>query len=107
MALKTITKTKSRFINYADNIVITIEDLVIRTRFYIIDIPSTKIILSFPFFRKARLSFRYPSDKESGPVLAQLWNHQLVRDLIIQINFATHEAKNIFTIKSKNGIGRI
>ena len=107
MALKTITGIKSRFIGYADNIAVTVGDLVVRTRFYIIDIPGTKIILGFPFFRKARLSFRYPSDEEGGPVLAQLWNHRLVRDLVVQTNFATHEAKDISAIKSENGIGRI
>lgn len=107
MALKTITGTKSRFIGYAGNIAVTVGDLVVRTRFYIIDIPGTKIILGFPFFRKARLSFRYPSDEEGGPVLAQLWNHRLVRDLVVQTNFATHEAKDISAIKSENGIGRI
>ena len=57
MALKIIIKIKSRFISYADNIAITVEDLVIRTWFYIIDILGTKIILGFPFFRKARLFF--------------------------------------------------
>jgi len=31
IALKTITKTKFCFINYADNIAITIKDLIIRT----------------------------------------------------------------------------
>ena len=107
MALKTITGTKSRFIGYADNIAVTVGDLVVRTRFYIIDIPATKIILGFPFFRKARLSFRYPSDEEGGPVLAQLWNHRLVRDLVVQTNFATHEAKDISAIKSENRINRI
>ena len=70
MALKIITKTKSRFISYADNIAITVRNLVVRTWFYIINIPGTKIILSFPFFRKAKLSFRYPSDKEGEPILA-------------------------------------
>ena len=57
IALKTIIKTKSHFIGYADNIAIIVGDLVIRTRFYIINILSIKIILSFLFFRKARLFF--------------------------------------------------
>ena len=69
IALKTIIKIKSRFIGYINNIAITIGNLVIRIRFYIINILSTKIILSFPFFRKAKLSFRYPLDKESKSVL--------------------------------------
>ena len=70
MALKIIIKIKSRFISYADNIAITVEDLVIRTWFYIIDILGTKIILGFPFFRKARFSFWYLLDKEGELVLA-------------------------------------
>ena len=70
MTLKIIIETKSHFISYADNIAVTIGDLIIRTWFYIIDILGTKIILSFPFFRKAKLSFRYPSDKEGEPILA-------------------------------------
>ena len=70
IALKIITKTKYCFIGYADNIAITVEDLVIRTWFYIINIPGTKIILGFLFFRKARLFFQYPSNKESRSILA-------------------------------------
>jgi len=50
MTLKIITKTKSRFISYADNIAIIIEDLIICIWFYIINIPNIKIILGFPFF---------------------------------------------------------
>ena len=50
MALKIITKTKSCFISYANNIVIIIGNLIIHTQFYIINISNTKIILSFPFF---------------------------------------------------------
>ena len=70
MALKIIIKTKSRFINYTNNIAIIIRNLVIRIWFYIINILDIKIILGFPFFRKARLSFQYPLDKENEPVLA-------------------------------------
>lgn len=57
IALKIIIKIKSRFINYADNIAIIVENLIVCIWFYIIDIPGTKIILGFSFFRKARFSF--------------------------------------------------
>ena len=57
IALKIITRIKSCFIGYADNIAITIGNLVVRIWFYIINILGIKIILSFLFFRKARLSF--------------------------------------------------
>ena len=70
MALKIIIGIKSCFIGYADNIAVIVGDLVIRTWFYIIDILGIKIILGFPFFRKARLFFRYPLDKESKSILA-------------------------------------
>ena len=63
MALKIITKTKSYFIGYANNIAITIGNLVVCIWFYIIDILGIKIILGFPFFRKARFFFRYLSDE--------------------------------------------
>jgi len=69
MALKIITKIKSRFIGYANNIAVIVGDLIVCIWFYIIDIPNTKIILSFPFFRKARFSFRYLSDKKGELVL--------------------------------------
>jgi hypothetical protein len=77
MALKTITRIKSKFTRYANNITVSVGDLVVRTRFYIIDILGIKIILGFPFFRQVRVSFRYPSDEEGGIVLAQLWNARL------------------------------
>ena len=70
IALKIITKIKSCFISYADNIAITVGDLIIRIQFYIINIPGIKIILSFSFFWKAKLFFRYPSHEKDGPVLA-------------------------------------
>ena len=70
MALKIIIKIKSCFIGYANNIAIIIGNLVVCIWFYIINISGIKIILSFLFFRKAKLFFWYPSDEESEPVLA-------------------------------------
>ena len=69
MALKIITKTKSCFIGYVDNIAITIRNLIVRIWFYIINILSIKIILGFLFFRKAKLFFQYPSDEEGELIL--------------------------------------
>ena len=57
IALKIIIRIKSRFIDYVNNIAITVGNLIVRTRFYIINILGIKIILSFLFFRKVRLSF--------------------------------------------------
>jgi hypothetical protein len=49
MALRTIIGTKSRFVGFSDNIAITIENTVVRTRLYIMDSPRIKVILGFPF----------------------------------------------------------
>jgi len=53
MALRTIIGNKSRFVGFVDNVPVMIRNSVVRTRFYIIDCPGIKIILGFPFFRKA------------------------------------------------------
>jgi hypothetical protein len=49
MALWTITKDKSRFVEFANNIVVTIRNTIIRTRFYIINSSGIKVILRFLF----------------------------------------------------------
>jgi hypothetical protein len=49
MALRTITKDKSRFVRFVDNIVVIIENTIVRTWFYIIDSFRIKVILEFPF----------------------------------------------------------
>jgi fumarate reductase subunit C len=49
MALWTIIKIKSRFVRFLDNVVIIIRNIVVRTRLYIIDSPSIKVVLGFLF----------------------------------------------------------
>jgi len=56
IVLRTIVKNKSRFVRFIDNIIVTIRNTVVRTRFYIIDYSSIKVILRFLFFRKARVT---------------------------------------------------
>lgn len=51
IVFKTIISTKSKFTGYTDNVAVTIRDLMIYIRFYIINIPGTRVILRFPFFR--------------------------------------------------------
>ena len=70
MALKIIIEIKFCFIGYVDNIAVTVKDLIVRIWFYIIDILSIKIILSFLFFWKARFFFQYLLDEEGELVLA-------------------------------------
>src|SRR6266536_4430484 len=47
MALQTIIRNKSRFVGFTDNVLVTIGNTVVRTRFYIIDCPGIKVILGF------------------------------------------------------------
>ena len=74
MALQTITKDKSRFIRFANNIAIIIRNTIIRTWFYIIDSFGIKVILGFLFIQKARVIFRYPRNKEDRLVFALLYD---------------------------------
>jgi hypothetical protein len=49
IALRTIIRTKSRFVGFIDNVTIIIRNTVIKTRFYIIESPRIKVVLGFPF----------------------------------------------------------
>src|SRR6266536_3876069 len=49
MALQTIVRNKSRFIGFANNVLVTISNIVVRTQFYIIDCLGIKVILGFLF----------------------------------------------------------
>ena len=49
IALRTIIRTKSRFIRFIDNITVIIGNTIVKTRFYIIESPRIKVVLRFPF----------------------------------------------------------
>jgi len=49
IALRTIIKTKFKFVGFIDNITIIIKNTIIRTRFYIIKSLRIKVVLRFPF----------------------------------------------------------
>jgi hypothetical protein len=49
IALWTITRDKSRFVGFIDNIAVIIRNTIVRTRFYIIDSSGIKVILGFLF----------------------------------------------------------
>jgi hypothetical protein len=49
IALRTIIRTKSRFVGFIDNVTIIIRNTIIKTRFYIIESPRIKVVLGFPF----------------------------------------------------------
>jgi hypothetical protein len=107
MALKTITGTRSRFLGFADNIPVAVGNCVVHTRFYIMDTPGVKIILGFPFFRKSRLTFRYPSDYDGGKVLADLWDSRSRLITTVKTNDATEEAKDAETLKKQHTVGMV
>ena len=104
MALRTIVRNKSRFVGFADNVPVTIGNTVVRTRFYIMDCPGIKVILGFPFIRKARVTFRYPRDEEDGPVFALLCDPR-TRDITsVKTNTETERARDTFLYKSQTGV---
>ena len=92
MTLRTITGIKSQFVGFTRNVTITIGDLVIRVKFYIIDTPGLKVVLGIPVFRKARITFRYLSDFEGGAVFAQLIDPSTGVITSVRINKETGQA---------------
>jgi hypothetical protein len=71
------------------------------------DTPGVKIILGFPFFRKSRLTFRYPSDYDGGKVLADLWDSRSRLITTVKTNDATEEAKDAETLKKQHTVGMV
>jgi hypothetical protein len=107
MALRTIMGDKSRFVGFADNVPVTIGNSVVRTRFYIMDRPGVKVILGFPFIRKARVTLRYPSDHEDGPVYALFCDPTTGEITSVKTNAETENAKTTEIARAQNGIGMI
>jgi len=86
IVLRTIVKNKSRFVRFIDNIIVTIRNIVVRTRFYIIDCPSVKVIPRFLFFRKVRVTLRYPRNKEDRPVYILFYNPRTREIISVKTN---------------------
>jgi hypothetical protein len=107
MALRTIMGDKSRFVGFADNVPVTIGNSVVRTRFYIMDRPGVKVILGFPFIRKARVTLRYPSDLEDGPVYALFCDPTTGEITSVKTNAETENAKTTEIVRAQNEIGMI
>jgi len=49
IALRTIIKTKFKFVGFIDNVIIIIKNIIVRTRFYIIKSLKIKIVFKFLF----------------------------------------------------------
>ena len=49
IALRTIIRTKFKFVGFIDNVAVIIKNIVVRTRFYIIESPRIKVVLGFLF----------------------------------------------------------
>ena len=107
MALRTIIRTKSKFVGFADNVAVTIGNTVVRTRFYIMESPGIKVVLGFPFIRKARVTFRYPKDEEDGPVFALLCDPRTGVITSVKTNTETEKARESYLYKAQNQSGII
>ena len=107
MALRTIIGTKSRFVGFADNVAVIIGNTVVRTRFYIMESPGIKVVLGFPFIRKARVTFRYLKDEEDGPVFALLCDPRTGVIISVKTNTETEKARESYLYKAQNQSGII
>ena len=107
IALRTIISSKSRFVRFTDNVPVTIRNSVVRTRFYIIDYPRIKIILRFPFFRKARVTFRYLRDDKDRPVFALVYDLRTGEITTVKTNTKTEKVKETLLARSQHTVGMI
>ena len=71
------------------------------------DSPRLKLILRFPFFRKVRVTLRYPKDYKGEPVYAQFINLRTRQITIVRTNNKTEEAKEAILTSRQNTIGLI
>jgi len=100
IALRTIIRTKSRFVGFIDNVAVTIENTVVRTRFYIIESPGIKVVLGFLFIRKAKVIFRYLKDEEDGLVFILLYDLRTGVITSIKTNTETEKARESYLYKA-------
>ena len=66
-----------------------------------------KLILRFLFFRKVRVTLRYPKDYKGGPVYAQFINLRTRQITIVRTNNKIVEAKEAILNSRQNTIGLI
>ena len=99
IGLRTIIGNKSRFVGFTDNVLVTISNTVVRTRFYIMDCPGIKVILGFLFIQKARVTFRHPRDKDR-PVFTLLYDPRTRQITSVKTNTETERARDSFLYRS-------
>ena len=107
ITLRTIIRIKSKFVGFINNVTVTIKNTIVRTRFYIIKSPGIKVVLGFPFIRKARVTFRYPKDEEDGPVFALLCDPRTGVITSVKTNTETEKARESYLYKAQNQSGII
>ena len=102
IALRTIIKTKSRFVGFIDNVVVIIKNTIVRTRFYIIKSLGIKVVLGFLFIRKARVIFRYLKDEEDGLVFILLYDLRTGVITSVKTNTETKKTRESYLYKAQN-----
>jgi hypothetical protein len=100
MALRTIIRTKSRFVGFIDNVAVTIKNTVVRTRFYIIKSPGIKVVLRFLFIQKTKVTFRYLKDEEDGLVFILLYDPRTGVIISVKTNTETEKARESYLYKA-------
>ena len=100
IALRTIIRTKSKFVGFTDNVAVIIKNTIVRTRFYIIESPGIKVVLGFLFIQKAKVIFRYLKDEEDGPVFILLCDLRTRVIISVKTNIKTEKARESYLYKA-------
>jgi hypothetical protein len=107
IALRTIIRIKSKFVGFINNVTVTIKNTVVRTRFYIIESLRIKVVLRFPFIRKAKVIFRYLKNEEDGLVFILLCDLKTRVITSIKTNTEIKKARENYLYKAQNQSGII
>jgi len=102
IALRTIIRTKSKFVGFIDNVTVIIGNIIVRTRFYIIESSGIKVVLRFLFIRKTKVIFRYLKDEEDGLVFTLLYDLRTGVIISVKTNTETEKARESYLYKAQN-----
>ena len=87
-----IIEIKFKFVGFINNIIIIIENIIIKTRFYIIKSLKIKIVFRFLFIKKTKVIFKYFKDEEDGLVFILLYNLRIKVIISVKTNIKTEKA---------------
>ena len=100
IAFRTIIKTKFKFVGFINNVIVIIKNIIVRTRFYIIESLRIKVVLRFPFIRKVKVIFRYFKNEEDGLVFILLYDFKIKVIISIKTNIEIKKTRESYLYKA-------